>query len=247
MGSIGGEWTMRWRATLSRVSNSGPDYEGALHKERQKNIKELQQEVITQSTRLKVRVQNYVEKFGYDEAQVWRKIKEDKMFAVFFAKDPSKQTLHERVAAEWIKGLESQNLCIDFKKLPQSGRQAQYITGNGKITTLDKGDNKPSKALDFYWKTGTRICYATHKWTYESQGGGAQDNQKKDVITTIQNFIRCPDKSVVLFALLDGPYYHKEARMEAIKRDERREKEPYCYVINSSELPQILKELLEQP
>lgn len=234
---------MLWLALLLLMSKRGPDYEGAVQDQQQENINQLSDEIRRGSDRLMKRVRYYSEKYGYEENKVMNKLKEDRMFAAFFAKDPGRQRIHEKVAEKWISLLEKEGLLSDFKRLSQSGPEARYVSADGNIVTISKGDNKPSKALDFYWKTGKKDCYATHKYT--GNPGGAQDNQREDVIQTVKNFTSCRQEHIALFAVLDGSYYSGK-RMKEIRRYQRLENPPYCYIIHSYELPPILLQL-KQP
>ena len=181
------------------------------------------------------KVKTYVWRFGHSEAEVMKKIKQDRMFANVFAKEPRRTGFHEAVAADWIKNL---GMVSDFEVMKKTGGSAAYVNRDGNVQT---GKRSPdTKSLDFKWKTGKYECYATHKFTKE--GGGNQDNQHKEVNDTLGRFQKGgADRNVVLFVILDGPYYN-EKRMER-SRSLARKVEPLSFVLPIQCLPDVLNEL----
>ncbi|MYB34226.1 MAG: hypothetical protein F4X92_03710 [Gammaproteobacteria bacterium] len=77
------------------------------------------------------RISGFVWRFGYKENDVLAKIKQDTMFAAWFAKEPRRQGFHEAIAADWIKVLPQVN---DFRVLPKSGENAVKVSGDGSET-----------------------------------------------------------------------------------------------------------------
>ena len=59
--------------------------------------------------------------------------------------------------------------------------------------------------------TGKVKVYAMHKYTKKS--GCNQDNQYKEMINLLKNFIGCSDKGCILLIIVDGKYYNQN-RME---------------------------------
>ena len=129
----------------------------------------------------------------------------------------------------------------DFQKLKASGPEALYITGDGQITTgaaLGQAP-RPSKSIDFQWRTGAVTCYAAQKYTRE--GGGNQDNQFIELETLLRNFLPRINNNVALFTLVDGPYY-TEAKLQHL-RGLRRLQPPFSYITSVNELLPILQEI----
>ena len=83
------------------------------------------------ANRLLKRISGFVWRFGYKENDVLAKIKQDTMFAAWFAKEPRRQGFHEAIAADWIKVLPQVN---DFRVLPKSGENAVKVSGDGSET-----------------------------------------------------------------------------------------------------------------
>ena len=75
------------------------------------------------------RIERFVWRFGYDAEAVLLKITEDEMFAAWFAKEPRRQSPHERIAADYLTGFPE---LLDFKRLPQSGKNAFTSTATAK-------------------------------------------------------------------------------------------------------------------
>ena len=72
--------------------------------------------------------------------------------------------------------------------------------------------NKPSKSIDFQWKTGKTTFYASHKYTKE--GGRGQDNQYREVKGLLGNFMKCSVDSCALVVIVDGSYYTSKKMKE---------------------------------
>ena len=101
-----------------------------------------------------------------------------------FCKDPGKQNISEKLAAK-VLGLE---------KLPASGRNSIRFNDNGDIVSTASGN---TKSADFQYGE----YYATQKYTDGS--GGAQDNQRNDVI----DFLKRGSIKHKVAAIVDGSYW----------------------------------------
>lgn len=179
-----------------------PDYNTIVQKLRDENVRKVQEELRLKSPRLMTKVDTYVDHFKFEKEMVLEKIKNDPMFAVIFAKDPTRTGVHEKEAASWLKNLP---MVKEFKVLPKSGKNALYVTGDGEIRYIP---NKKAidKSIDFHWKTGKFTVYATHKFTGES--GGSQDSQANGVKESLQRFRQGSGfKNDVFLAIVDGDYY----------------------------------------
>lgn len=212
-----------------------PDYDAIERAEWRENAKQVPTELSENSERLLERINLFIARFGFKLADVIAKIKTDNMFAAHFAKEPRRTGLHEKHAAAWIKALPTVK---DFEVLPKGGSSAIYVTSDGNIFKGKLG-NRPGKSLDFVWKTGTKTCYAMHKYT--KQCGGNQDSQHKEMIDLMRNFQSCNDKTCVLFVIADGPYYNGP-KMEEL-RNHVRQTAPRSYALPIEELPPILRAL----
>ena len=157
------------------------------------------------------------------------------MFAAHFAKEPRRQGIHERVAAEWLQQLPAVN---QFKVLPKKGADAIYVTSDGEIQRGADLHNPPGKSLDFRWFTGETACYAMHKYT--KQSGGDQDNQFTEMRNLLESFIRCRDRHCILLIIVDGPYYTKE-KLETLKHLTRSHP-PKSYATPIGKVPDLLSE-----
>lgn len=135
---------------------------------------------------VQTKIENYLNRFPglISKKEIEDLIKTNEVFASFFCKDPSKQNVSEKMAEELLK----------TKKLPASGKNSIRFDSNGNITSQALGN---TKSADFYIDG----MYITQKYTIEN--GGAQDNQKNDVI----DFLRRGSIQHKVMALLDGPYW----------------------------------------
>jgi hypothetical protein len=187
-----------------------PDYDKLYKEEVQKNIvKLLNEEIDTEDFQKKLN--NWSNKFEYAPQEVLQKIKEDKMFACNFIKDPSKQSFHQKIAANYIKSLE---IVQDFKLLPAGGKNALYVIQGEVISRSTKPDKL--KSIDFMWKAGKYTFYASHKYTKIS--GGSQDNQFHDILGFLKEARGSRLTNTIFIAICDGGYY-TPAKFEIIKRE----------------------------
>lgn len=202
---IGEGLTMIWQdqllTKLFARFNMKIDYKKEYKVQLKQNLSEVIKNLDNKDFSIKIK--NWAEKFEYSFDKIKEKIISDEIFRCVFVKDPAKQSLHQKLAAKYIKSLA---LVRDFKSLPSGGKNAIYLT-NGKIFRgLDlKEKSKDTKSVDFIWKCGEKIFYACHKYTEIS--GGAQDNQYKDVQEFLKNTRDCNEKDIIFVAICDGEYY----------------------------------------
>lgn len=183
---------------------------------------------------LRAKIETYARQFGYSIDAVREKVADDEMFAAHFAKRPSRQGIHEKIAADWLKSLGSVH---DFTVLPKSGANALYVTSDGEVKRGKEFQGRPpSKSLDFRWRTGDTTCYAMHKHTRDS--GGSQDGQRDEMSRLLGQFMRCPDETCILLVIVDGPYY-TPARMAGLRRYTR-DRPPRSYALHIQDVPGAL-------
>ena len=212
-----------------------PDYENLEREAWRANAKQVKLRLSEGDSYLMKRIRKYVDRFGYSETEVKNKIKDDPMFAAWFAKEPRRTGFHQREAGKWLS---RQDVISEFLILPQSGKKACYITSDGEIQNGEilRG-RKPSKSLDFQWLTGSTICYAMHKYTLE--GGGNQDSQYKEMQALLSNFQSCGDRDSILIVIVDGPYY-TEKKMNELQ-NLTRSYPPCSYAVHLEQVPGILE------
>ena len=104
------------------------DYESAYKAALEQNIREVRDAILIGDMSMRIKLANYSEKFGIPIRFLEHKILSDNLFANGFIKDPSKQSLHQKVAAQFI---ESINCVEDFEQLPAGGQNAKYICDDG--------------------------------------------------------------------------------------------------------------------
>lgn len=153
------------------------------------------------------KVRNFIERFDniFTLNEVMDEIKNSKLVASHFAKDPAKQNTTEVWIAELIK--ENSNI-TDFEVLPKSGKGSIRIGIDGNLIYDVKGTDISTKSVDYKFKFDGGTYYCTQKFTRGK--GGAQDNQCKDV----QEFLRFGSRVILpntyFIAILDGDYFSKE-------------------------------------
>lgn len=146
------------------------------------------------------KIRNYIEKFGnylpYTVKDVQLLIQDNDIVASFFAKNPSKQNVGERVAAE----------ILELQRLPRQGADSARFSAEGEIIFQNRIDS--TKAADFYYNGYYVIC----KYT-EGRGSG-QDSQKEDVINFLVKAALGKHKAG---AILDGVYWEDKHREQMRK------------------------------
>lgn len=148
------------------------------------NIKEVRQDI--DKSWVEEKIQNHI--LAFDGIFTMDEIKEgiltNDIIASKFCKDPGKQNISEKLAEEVLK----------TKKLPASGKNCIRFNDLGDIVHSSTGN---SKSADF--KIGD--YYATQKYTDGT--GGAQDNQRNDVI----DFLKRGSQKHKVMAIVDGAFW----------------------------------------
>lgn len=197
-------------------------------------------------------VEKWADRVGVTFEVAWYWFCTDQLAAISFAKDPRRQTAHEKIAASWIETIPGVR---NFRNLPSSGPDALYVQ-NGKIMGDHELANKNTpKSIDFIWDmqipvTGEVISfYAAHKFT--SGPGGSQENQYKDLRDfTYQAAELTRDCGVRILSLADGPFYsmkpsgEKLSRMSILKQAASIRGGHYSRAMTTADLPDYLSEVV---
>lgn len=151
-----------------------------------KNIEEVRREI--DKDWVKEKINNHVASFNglMTAEEVRESILTNVIVASKFCKDPSKQNISEKLAAEV--------LCLE--KLPSLGKNCIRFNDNGDLVSSSAGN---TKSADFLYNG----FYATQKYT--DGNGGAQDNQRNDVI----DFLKRGSIKHKVAAIVDGAYWDK--------------------------------------
>jgi hypothetical protein len=171
------------------------NYQEEYNKQLKINISKVRNEINNDDFVLKIT--NHAEKFGRDYNEVKDKIMSDDMYAEIFSKDPAKQNLYEKLAANYIKGLEHVK---DFKNLSNN---VKVFMVDGKIT--NKRQNEV-KSIDFTFNVNGNNIYVSHKYI-KATYGGAQDNQYNDIRNFLRNCNKIEGGNDFYIAICDGRYF----------------------------------------
>ena len=177
------------------------DYQLEYKKQLQRNISLVRNEIDNPDFVLKIT--NHAEKFGREYDEVKSKIMTDDMYAEWFAKDPAKQNIYEKLAASYISVIED---VVDFRNLPNS---AKMFIVEGKVTSERLND---VKSIDFHFKVGDNNIYASHKYI-KATYGGAQDNQYNDIRNFLRNCNKISSGNNYYIAICDGPYFDTKIKV----------------------------------
>ena len=181
------------------------DYESEIRRALEENIAEVKQAVLSRDNAMSLKIRNYAERFDLPIKVVEHKILKDSLFANQFAKDPSKQSIHQKVAAGFIESITE---VVNFMQLPAGGSGAKYICNDGIVRTGSNASHGTTKSIDFYWEYGDCAYYAAHKHTTDE--GGAQDNQFHDLTEFLINASKSKVANTFFIAIGDGKYYQRK-------------------------------------
>lgn len=157
-------------------------------KVRKNNIDELRKDI--DKTWVKEKINNHMKSFEglFSYEEIKQCILTNDLVASKFCKDPGKQNISENLASK----------ILNIPKLPASGSKCIRFDDNGDIVcSSDNGKN--TKSADFIFNE----YYATQKYTCGE--GGAQDNQRNDVI----DFLKRGSIKNKVAAIVDGDYWDK--------------------------------------
>ena len=141
-----------------------------------------------------IKLKNFINKYQLEDTieDLKKEIINDKYLQCLFSKDILKQNFCENCQYEYIR-----NHDVNISKLPQTGPESLRIYNN-KIIKHNIGCNS-SKSIDF------EDDYKNYIFAkYIERAGGAQDNQYREVLTTIN---QCRDMEDYFIFLVDGKYF----------------------------------------
>ena len=176
-------------------------YEKAVAQAWKKNIAQVHHSLSVNDKKLLYKIQSASQRWNISVSEIKESITKDRVAAAHFAVDPSKQKIHEKTAAEFIRNL---NAVVDFNHLPN---KALYVSNGVPITGDELKTYPAAKTIDFKWQYGTFKIYASHKYTHDS--GGAQGNQYKDLQAFIQACRGSINPELRFIAIADGPFYQE--------------------------------------
>lgn len=186
------------------------DYKKEFKKQLRENINEMREN--PDSPEYIEKVKKFVEKFELEEKEIMEKYEKDDVFALWFVKDPGRQSFHEKIAAKFIESLNEQlgvDMFQNFENLPTGGRNALYVSNGNVIDYSTRQGRSDGKSIDFYWeynyKNKKLKFYASHKYT--ESFGGSQDNQRNDVEAFMEGARSNRSSNEKFYAITDGDHY----------------------------------------
>ena len=225
---------------------TAPDYEALVQHARLANVEKLRGQL--NSKQVEFKLASWARRYGVEPEFVRYKTLTDDLFAVQFAADPSKQSIHQKIAAAHIQKLP---LVQGFEALPAGGDTAEFLVSGLVVLgkSLKEATNRHGKSIDFKWGIsagGEQLTvYITHKHT--TSEGGSQDNQFADVKAFLEEAQRCKNVDVAFIALCDGPYYSERefsghpSRIAAMRADYPGLRSRICDI---QKLPNVYAELI---
>ena len=175
-------------------------YAKRVAQQRQLNMQEVKRLLEEGDRPLLDKIRNFSDRYQIPQKYIKECIiKEHVVALAVFAKDPTRQKIHERIASEEIRKIKGVR---NFRDL----HNRELYISRGQVMTPEHAVQSNAKTIDFAFEYGAHQVYASHKYT--EQSGGAQDNQYND----LQDFIReCRDNKnphIIFIAIADGDYYN---------------------------------------
>ena len=223
-----------------------PDYKAVRRTKWRSNARELQRLVSSNRIdgNLHRKIDNFCERFDVEKEQVIKEIKASTVVAAFFAKDPSKQNIYEKAAAEYIGRMSG---VADFQNLPTN----KLVISNGAVMEkrqlVEIGGASTAKTIDFEWKYEGKTFYASHKYTENS--GGAQGSAYKDLQDFISEAVRTTARNTHFVAIADGGFYRTmdgQARSTRIKRLKDLASSKAVHACRIEELESLMKNIVKK-
>ncbi len=187
------------------------DFETAVCKRRMQNAGEMKRPSVLTSQALVEKVAAFAEKWNLSPETIYAKIQTDWLFSLHFAKDPGRQSIHQKIAADFISKSLSP-LVNDFRTLPSGGNTSKWVCNGGVFSQgelVERGVDKTARTIDFEWSVEragrTLRFYASHKFTGDE--GGSQNNQYEDLKKFIDCIRKARSQDVFFLAIADGPFY----------------------------------------
>ena len=181
------------------MSKFSEELESYKKQKRLENLQLIRKEINSKAT--KEKIENFRKSYDYiwSEKEIVDAIMTNDIVAAKFSKDPGKQNVGEELIEK----------ILGWKKLSPSGKNCIRFNKQGDIVHLVK--DACCKSTDYL----VSDRYITQKYTGEE--GGAQDNQKNDVIA----FLEVASIKHKCGACLDGKYWdemgHKKKLIEKFK------------------------------
>jgi hypothetical protein len=202
---------------------------------------------------LKTKIENWAKKFDYPLEEVKREIRDNEMFRRIFAKDPMKQSFHQKEAEKFIRELK---LVTNFPDSLDSDKQSLYL---GKDKIFDgKNKSAQTESIDFQWESNGFVVYASHQYTQWLGGSqnkkyreienfleNANNFNKKGIENFLENANNFNKKGIVFIAICDGDYYSEldgqyTKKLCALCKSA---KPPKSYAVNMEGLKGVLESL----
>ena len=216
-----------------------PDYEKIRKKAYLTNRKDAVRAM--RAGELDKKIKNFSELHGFSIKRIRKEIKTNAIVATFFAKDPSKQRIHEKIAARFIESIPGVS---DFALLPN----AKLYVVRGEVLESDVRKKRDvyatAKTIDFRWRYGGALFYAAHKYT-KGEGGG-QGNQYRDLQEFLNESKASSLSDIFFIAIADGVFYLNQngqagiSRMEKLKELSNKKTTHACAI---GDLEELMKKL----
>ncbi len=227
--------------------SEGPDYDGAKREQWARNVEEARDKPASR----RGAVESFAQRLGLHPELVWHSLCTDDAAAPHFAKDPGKQSLHEKAAALWVAALPG---ISNFDNLPSDGPVAQYILGGRVVSGEAMVSADTPKSVDFRWEISldglpVLTYYASHKFTQDD--GGAQENQFRDLLAFAKEASQLRiDNGTRVLCLADGPFYARARRRSGVCRmkelQEAMAPSAFSRALPCSDLPALLANDIER-
>ena len=225
---------------------ASPDYEGAFRRLMASNAAGVLDALRDRENWLMKKIENAAARYNLPREEIEAALRECRVLRFYFAKNPTSQSMHENIAAEFIRGISG---VTEFAQMRSDKRCIVdgRIVDKRELRAMRAADSRliPTKELDFKWLFGDRCFYASHKHT--GVRGGAQDNQYNDLKTFAREAAKNDIAEAVFIALCDGPYYLSQngasgmSRSDTLKNIADSAARKNVFAMQTAELPEFLR------
>jgi len=212
---------------------SPPDFEKIYRRQLKENFAKLKIEDVS------VKIDTFCKRTGYSREEVSVEFHKNPMFRWWFVKDPKKQNIYERTAADYISRIPG------VSKFKKYGTNEMFVSSGGVFTQESfrkSGMHSSAKTIDFGWIYENTQFYAAHKYTKDS--GGAQGNQYKDLISFIKEANNSSLADTIFLVIADGEFYNGNngrANTTRIKHLKVMADNHKTFALTTNELEEFLK------
>lgn len=192
---------------------------------------------------LNTKIESFCKLHGFEKERVIEEIATNEVVAALFAINPNKQNFYEKIAAQFIRGINGVEMFTELhtnEKILMSGAVLSATQ------LAEQGGSPNAKTIDFEWRYSDHTFYASHKYT--KQSGGTQDSQYRELKMFIEEANKTTLTNTFFIAIADGEYYDQingRANTKRIDRLKEIANKTKVFACNICELEELMKRITD--